>query len=197
MGKGELTRQRIIDAADDLIYRKGYNQSAFSDVVGLTGLSKGNITYYFKSKDELLAAVIDQRKRRISGLLQGWDREFPSVGERLDRFAEMLMIETASLIQFGCPMGSLISELGKTHSMMAPQAREMFDLFISWLTRQFAGYGYSSKQSKQLALRFLSQAQGASLIAHAYGDAEIIRRAVLDLKEWSRSLDKAVNERNA
>lgn len=198
MSKGELTRQRIIDAADELFYQKGYNQSAFSDVVGLTGLSKGNITYYFKSKGELLAAVIEQRKSRISDLLHGWDREFPNAEERLNRFAEMLMIETGSLIKFGCPMGSLISELGKTNGVMAPEAREMFDLFISWLTRQFTGYGYSRKQARQLAFRFLSQAQGASLLAHAYGDEEIIRRSVLDLKEWSRDLDKKTfNERNA
>jgi AcrR family transcriptional regulator len=188
MSKGDQTRQRIIDAADELFYHKGFNQSAVSDIVGVTGLSKGNITYHFSNKDELLSAVINQRKTHIQALLISWNEEYPGPTERLARFAEMLLIEKQHLIQYGCPMGSLISELGKTNKSMAPEARAMFDLFIDWLTQQFLGLGYTRKPSRQLALRFLSQAQGASLLAHAYGDEEMIRRSVQDLKDWTKTL---------
>ncbi len=190
MSKGDQTRQRIIDAADDLFYQKGFNQSAVSDIVGVTGLSKGNITYYFSSKDDLLKAVIDQRKKNIQALLESWNETFSTPTERLTRFAEMLLIEKNQLIQYGCPMGSLISELGKSNSSKASEARAMFDLFIDWLADQFSEAGCTRKQSKQMALRFLSQAQGASLLAHAYGDDEVIRRTVQDLKDWCITLSK-------
>jgi AcrR family transcriptional regulator len=188
MGKGELTRQRIVDAADELFYHKGYHQSAVSDIEALTGLSKGNITYYFRNKDQLLDAVLDQRKAGIRKLLQGWDQAFTTPLERLNRFAEMLLIEQNSLVEFGCPMGSLLTELGKTDKAMAGNASAMFDLFIEWLTSQFLDAGYAKKKARMLALRFLSQAQGASLLAHAYADNKILQQSVQDIREWSQSL---------
>ena len=49
--KSERTRQRIIDAANQLFYRKGYNRTSFTDVVEEADVPRGNIYYYFKTKD--------------------------------------------------------------------------------------------------------------------------------------------------
>ncbi len=54
--KSERTRQRIVEAANRLFYHKGYNQTSFSDVVEAAGVPRGNIYYYFKTKDEILEA---------------------------------------------------------------------------------------------------------------------------------------------
>ena len=66
--KSERTRQRIIEAANRLFYHRGYNQTSFSDVVEAAGVPRGNIYYYFKTKDEILEAAIDHRiERNVAG----------------------------------------------------------------------------------------------------------------------------------
>ena len=52
--KGENNRARIIEAADELFYKRGYNQTSFSDIADITGIPRGNFYYYFKTKEGIL-----------------------------------------------------------------------------------------------------------------------------------------------
>ncbi len=57
--KPEERRQEIIDAARVLFQTKEYDQTTMQDVMDALGIAKGTIYYYFKSKEELLEAVIE------------------------------------------------------------------------------------------------------------------------------------------
>ena len=70
--KGEGNRQRIIDAANDLFYRRGYNQTSFQDISDATGIPRGNFYYYFKTKDEILDAVVSSRIAELADMLKNW-----------------------------------------------------------------------------------------------------------------------------
>lgn len=54
----EEREQRILDAASDLFVHYGYDKTAVSDIAREAGVSKGAIYLHFKSKDELLEALI-------------------------------------------------------------------------------------------------------------------------------------------
>ena len=88
--KSERTRQRIIDAANQLFYRKGYNRTSFSDVVEEADVPRGNIYYYFKSKDEILKAVVSHRLETISGMLTEWDKTISEPLDKLERFVRIM-----------------------------------------------------------------------------------------------------------
>ena len=45
---------RIVAAAWQLFYEKGYNGTTVDDIIDLSGTSKGSFYYYFNTKDELL-----------------------------------------------------------------------------------------------------------------------------------------------
>jgi AcrR family transcriptional regulator len=111
--KSERTRQRIIDAANRLFYHQGYHNTSFTDVVDATNIPRGNIYYYFKTKDEILVAAIRHRTERISAMLDDWSGKYRTPIERLHRFVNILEDSADSLTRFGCPMGSLNIELGK------------------------------------------------------------------------------------
>lgn len=51
-------RQAIIDAAENVFFSKGYNNSSMDDVAGEAELSKGTLYLYFHSKDDLYAAIV-------------------------------------------------------------------------------------------------------------------------------------------
>lgn len=187
MKKGEANRKRIVDAANQLFYHKGYNQTAFSEVAEASGIPKGNFYYYFKSKEELLEAVIQDRLLGIRQMLNKWQHDIPSPRERLYRYAQIPINEANDVVRYGCPMGSLNVELGKNQLHLQSQAAEMFNLFLEWLEQQFEEMGLASKKH-DYALHLLSLAQGTALISNIYNDREFIAAEVQRMKAWIEGL---------
>src|SRR5205807_8002900 len=58
--EGRSTREAILKAASRLIHVHGYNHTSLDDVLRESGVGKGNLYYYFKSKEELGYAILDQ-----------------------------------------------------------------------------------------------------------------------------------------
>lgn len=56
--KSEATRQRIIDAAYECFWRAGYTRTSLDAIAGRTGVTKRTLYSYFRSKDDMLAAVM-------------------------------------------------------------------------------------------------------------------------------------------
>lgn len=185
--KSERTRQRIIEAANRLFYHKGYNNTSFSDVVEAANVPRGNIYYYFKSKEDILRAAIAHRLARISHMLQNWTEQYRTPIERLNRFLEILPDSTESLMLYGCPMGTLNSELGKTSPLLQQEAKAMFLLFEDWLTDQFSELGYAGR-AQEYARRILSRGQGISVMTHVYQDKKFLLQETDLLARWVNRL---------
>jgi len=184
--KGKISRERIIEAANHLVYTKGYNQTSISDVATAVGITKGNLHYHFKSKEELLEAVIQFRLAMISEMLKQWEHQFPEAKAKLKRFVQMILNEEQDIVRYGCPMGSLNSELGKFQLSLQNSAREMFDLFQHWLEKVFKQL--DNKKSKVRSKHILSMAQGAALMSYIYSDTKILKDECKSINDWIDSL---------
>lgn len=55
--KSLLTKKRILEAANILFLRKGFNDTTLQDIMSESGLSKGAIYHYFKSKEDIIDAL--------------------------------------------------------------------------------------------------------------------------------------------
>jgi TetR/AcrR family transcriptional regulator, transcriptional repressor for nem operon len=181
--KGDANRRRIVDAADQLFYRQGYNRTSFSDIAQAAALSRGNFYYYFKSKDEILSAVIERRREGIVGMLAEWSRGAASPRERLRRFVQMLLNNRDDLLRYGCPIGSLTLELAKTQREQHDEAGAVFEVFRTWLAAQFADLSHV-EEADELACHLLVLGQGVSLLAAVYGDTALIEREVARIDAW-------------
>jgi AcrR family transcriptional regulator len=60
----EVRRNELMDAAEQLFVEKGYEHTSASDIIRKVGVAQGTFYYYFKSKDEILNAVIDRYVER-------------------------------------------------------------------------------------------------------------------------------------
>ena len=58
-----VRRNEILDAAQRLVYRKGYEQMTIQDILDDLHLSKGAFYHYFDSKQSLLEALIERMGR--------------------------------------------------------------------------------------------------------------------------------------
>ena len=184
--KGEVNRQLIIDSANQLFYQKGYNQTSFSEIADAAGMPRGNFYYYFKSKDEILDAVITDRIERMRHRLAEWDREYSTPLEKLHRFIDILLNSEQDAMRYGCPMGSLSVELGKTQLEQQARVKDMFDIFLEWGTNQFKALG--TKQPRAQALHLLASMQGTLLVANTYSDVSFLRQEAAQLKKWVGTL---------
>jgi AcrR family transcriptional regulator len=177
------TRLSIIDAARNHIYHKGYGATSYANIAQETNLKKGNIQYHFKSKDELLQAVIDQQITGIRQQLESWSLDCGTTYDCIERFITMVDDNADNLSQYGCPMGTLNSELGKDHREQQHQARSMFDLYLRWLEARFSAI-LPRETARARAEQLMVMAQGASLMAHIHADPEIVRRQATLMREW-------------
>ena len=181
--KSESTRQRNVEAANRLFYHKGYNQTSFTDVVQAAAVPRGNIYYYFKTKDDILEAAIRYRTERIGQMLEQWTGSYRTPIERLHRFLDILSDSADAIMRFGCPMGTLNTELGKEQRELQAQAENLFKVFESWLVDQFSELGYAGR-AHELALRLMAMGQGINVMAHVHHDPAFLRREKERLGRW-------------
>ena len=177
------TRNKIIAACSNLLYKKGFGEMSFSDMANASGVPRGNFYYHFKSKDEILKAVIAYRLDRMKRLLAGWQEEFSTPLDRLKRYASVPFIDRHEVAEYGCPIGSLNTELAKNHHELQKVARRQFDFFKDWLSDQFAQLR-PDLDSSELAMQMLIKGQGLSVMSVAYGDEKLIEQEVERMKQW-------------
>ena len=69
----EERRNELINIAEELFSKNGYDQTAVSDIVKKANVAQGLFYYYFKSKDEILNAIIvrfiDEAKDLMNGIV--------------------------------------------------------------------------------------------------------------------------------
>ena len=66
---GELSRERILDAATEIAAERGYEGASIALVSAKCGLPASSIYWHFKNKDDLIAAVIE---RSFGDWLKAW-----------------------------------------------------------------------------------------------------------------------------
>jgi AcrR family transcriptional regulator len=179
------TRQHIVAAADRLFYRQGYAHTSFSDIADAVRISRGNFYHHFKSKDEILDAVIDQRLAATGAMLGQWESDGTEPADRIGSFIQMLIANRADIERFGCPVGTLCGELAKLDHAAQGEATKVFELFRTWLRRQFALLGRADADA--LAMHLLARSQGIAALATAFRDEAFIRHEVAQLHDWLKS----------
>lgn len=96
----DLTAERrvqILDAAEKIFNRLGFNKATMDDIVAESGLSKGTLYWYYKSKDALILALLD---RIFVGEISQFEKLINAEGtasERLEKLMRAVAQEMASL----------------------------------------------------------------------------------------------------
>jgi len=190
--KTEQQRQQIIEATDELLYQKGFNLMSFSDIAQASGVPRGNIYYYFKTKNDVLQAIIDYRVAQTEQMLAKWDNSMDKPLDRLKRYAEIVLRESGRVTRYGCPMGSLNTELAKVQPELKKISKAQFDVFRKWLKKQFKQL-QPNADAEALAMHLLVHTQGIATMANIYGDKKLISRELALINDWLTQLASSSN----
>jgi AcrR family transcriptional regulator len=177
------TRDQIVKAADELFYRQGYEHTSFAHIADAVGISRGNFYHHFKTKDEILGAVIAERLASTRAMLAQWESSNEHPADRIRAFIHILIANRAKIMSHGCPVGTLCAELAKLEHASQAAANELFTLFRLWLGRQFTLLGRAA-EADALAMHLLASSQGVATLANAFHDTAFVEREVQRMGEW-------------
>src|SRR5947209_17547229 len=104
MGK-ESTRDRILAAAKELFYGEGIRAAGTDAIVTRAGVTKPTLYYYFASKDELVAAYLEQRNAAILASLKKTVDATPGpIADKIAAIFESVAKATPNPRWKGCPI---------------------------------------------------------------------------------------------
>jgi len=190
--KGATTRDQILDAAARLIHLRGYHCTSLDDVLRESGVGKGNFYYYFKSKEDLGYAILDQiigsfLERTLEPCFS--DPEGPALEQIrcfLDRLLEM---QRARNCVGGCPLGNLAAELSDVHEGFRGRLASVFATWRERLTlvlssAQIRGTVDSSCRPEAVADFLVASLEGAILLTKLTKDIAVMEQCVAETKRY-------------
>lgn len=120
-------------------------------------------------------------------MLDRWNADSNDPEARIRSFIYILVVNQTKIKHYGCPLGTLTSELAKLNHPAKQGANKLFELFRSWLHHQFTALGYQA-DADSLAMQLLARSQGAATLWNAFQDEAFIRTEVDQMVAWLASL---------
>lgn len=190
------TRERLVDAARELFLVKGYEATGVSEILKAAGVNSGSLYYFFKTKEELLLAVLEWYTANlypevIDPVTSRTADPIERVFGVLDGYRHLL---TLTGCKIGCPIGNLALEM----SEKSEAAREKIALnFENWrkAIRAFlidAGDRLPVEIDRdKLATFILTVMEGGMMQARAHRSLEPFEASVAMLREYVDRLLRA------
>ena len=181
---GELSRERILDAATEIAAERGYEGASIALVSAKCGLPASSIYWHFKNKDDLIAAVIE---RSFGDWLKAW--QVPVEGSPQDRLVGLAMqiakalLDSPDFIRLGLM-------LSLERRPVEPRARAMFLQLraqtFDQLVETMRGFtpDLTDAQVHQLATYAIAGADGLFIAKEIGGDA-VDLLALFELHAWA------------
>jgi TetR/AcrR family transcriptional repressor of nem operon len=179
--------ERLLDAADTLMYARGYHDVGVAELCREAGVRPGSFYYYFASKEALAAAMLDRSWARTDERIfaPAFDDETLDVFEAISRYSELLegnlrTVQARSGVLVGCRFGNFATESAQHLPLIQHATRTALEAmtvrFAQLIGRgQRHGQVNSNLDPEFLATSLLAQMEGLMVIAKATNDTTVIR----------------------
>jgi TetR/AcrR family transcriptional repressor of nem operon len=179
------TRATIIGIASQLLRVNGYDGTGIDAVLKQAGVPKGSFYHYFKSKDELGLAIIEDAACELATKLEKHlgDAALTPLGRLRGYFESAIVAQRRSECTRGCLFGTLGLELASKNARLR---RRIAEEFTRWKERvaaclrqaQQAGELGADHDTAELAGFILSAWEGAILRAKVAKSVEPLQQCV-------------------
>ena len=185
-GRPAGKRQRLIAAASQLLHQQGVETTTLAGIAQAADVPVGNVYYYFKTKDDIIAAVIEAHVQQARAALASIDGSHRSPKSRLKALVSQYADQSEVIALYGCPHGSLCSELDKRPSRPGFALAELMGVPIAWAEEQFRALG--RRDAHDLAVSLVAAYEGSALLANTFRDPDILAREARRLNRWIDTL---------
>jgi TetR/AcrR family transcriptional repressor of nem operon len=193
----KTTRQQFVLAAMQLFAEKGYGATSIADILQVTRAKAGSLYHLFRTKQDLLLAVLALYRDGIGPMLlepawKGVDDPIERIFALLDAYRRRL-VETDFF--YGCPIGSLALEL---HEPDPPVRALLATNFTGWTCaierclRDAGPRAAPTVNRRELASFVLTTMEGAVMQARTHRAIATFDAAVAGLRDYFARLGYAV-----
>jgi TetR/AcrR family transcriptional repressor of nem operon len=190
---GKDTRARIIEAAMELFWEKGYTSTSIADILSRSQVNSGSLYHFFPGKQDVLLAVLDGYRDGIDAMLL--QPAWAGVDDPIERVFALLALYRRLIIetecQYGCPIGSLALELHDADPIVRQRLAENFTGWVDAVeaclraaSNRFRG-GTDYRALAELALNVM---EGGVMQARTFRDVAPFDRAVAQYRAYLDAL---------
>ena len=193
------TREKIVHAAMELFWLKGYNSTSIADLLSRTQLNSGSLYHVFPSKQDVLIGVLEAYRDGIEQMLL--EPAWGHVSDPIEKIFALLQSYRTMMVEsdctYGCPIGSLALELHEPD----PQVRALLAKnFENWTDAiecclDAAGRRLPPNTDKRALAQFvLTAMEGGVMQARTHRDVSYFDRAVAQLRAHFALLEAAAKQ---
>jgi TetR/AcrR family transcriptional regulator, transcriptional repressor for nem operon len=181
MGRTSDAREKILQAAQQLIELRGYSALGVAEICKAAGVPKGSFYYFFESKEVLALAVID---KHWAAQHRDWERILLSDAQPLQRLRQLFEETEAGQrvgqqscgTVSGCLFGNLTLELSNQTEPIRARLQEIFDAQVDMVEQvvtdaQQRG-DVSISDAREAARSVVAQLEGQVLFAKLYNNPQ-------------------------
>lgn len=181
------TRERIVRAAMELFWLKGFGSTSISDILSRSQVNSGSLYYFFPGKQDVLIAVLEAYRDGIGAMLL--EPAWAGIADAVERIFALLASYRRALLEtdctYGCPIGSLALELHEPDLPVRELMAANFAAWISAVEEQLllaADRFPPATDFRALAELVLNVMEGGVMQARTFRDVRHFDRAVAQLR---------------
>jgi TetR/AcrR family transcriptional repressor of nem operon len=174
----------ILDVAQELVQRNGYNAFSYRDLSNRVGVKTSSIHYYFPSKADLGRVLVQRYTEQLKQVLAAIDAATDNPCHKLERLAGIFS-DTFRADGRLCLGGMLATDFMTLPETIQTEVRVFFTSAETWLTQVLeAGRSANAFQfhgsPEALAKTYIATLEGALIAARAFND----ERRLTDAATW-------------
>ena len=131
-----IAAERIVDVAESLIQRQGFNGFSYHNIARAVGIRKPSVHHHFVTKADLVTLVTQRYVHRFITQLERLDRRHALPKQRLLGYAQLFQDTGQS--EGLCSWGMLVAESERLPTPIQEHLQAFFNANLLWLTATLA-----------------------------------------------------------
>jgi TetR/AcrR family transcriptional repressor of nem operon len=179
--KPESRKNEILDVAQDMIQKNGFNGFSYADIASIIGIRKASIHHHFMSKAELGVALVQRYRESFNASLEKINTKELIWLDKIRLYGKLY----ANVLKQNklCLCGMMASEIETLPPILKDEIRLFFQENVNWLRRVLKEYNKTipAKKSNDIAWQIISSLQGAVMLARMQSNDKIFNAAANEL----------------
>jgi len=200
----DVTRDKLLQAAFEEIYRRGFQAASLDTILAKAGVTKGALYHHFPNKASLGYAVVDEVVKGL--LLERWGVLEPPSGDPITALQRILRGRVANLtsreVELGCPLNNLAQEMSPLDQRFRRGVNATFDIWTDAVAKDLAsgqaqGTVRKDVDTRKIAAFVVASIEGSFGLAKGAQSASMLRSNLEVLSSFLESLRPAPKRRTA
>jgi TetR/AcrR family transcriptional repressor of nem operon len=202
--ESETTRDKLLQAAFEEIYRRGFQAASLDTILAKAGVTKGALYHHFPNKASLGYAVVDEVVKGL--LLERWGVLEPPSGDPITALQRILRGRVANLtsheVELGCPLNNLAQEMSPLDQRFRRGVNATFDIWTDAVAKDLAsgqaqGTVRKDVDARKIAAFVVASIEGSFGLAKGAQSAAMLRSNLEVLSSFLESLRPAPKHKTA